>query len=312
MYHLHENPDPNKDDLYEDRYRRDARYERRETRNRTFLYVAAGLLGVIVILILFFALSGKDSHYETGIEYLRAKQYNAALTEFQYVSPSDNEYALAQSKINFINGVKAYNGSNYDEALVYLNKVDERDEFYQEARLMLDQIAANERQKNLEELLADEKNNKDTVVKERVIQTPGITNKPPTVKEPPVTTNKDEQAAKKYIASVQSLISKFNATYQSAYTADVESKRNYVANLMSISSQLNGTAYTASEKNAMVIELKGLASKMMNRRIDFINKLISSGIVTEDKYSRAMKEEGDKLLNMTMRQMDKVKSFYNI
>jgi hypothetical protein len=312
MYHSHENPDPAKDDLYEDRYRRDARYERREARNRTFLYVAAGLLGVIVILILFFALSGRDSHYETGLEYLRAKQYNAALTEFQFVSPSDDEYALAQSKINFINGIKAYNDSNYDEARVYLGKVDERDEFYGEARLMLDQIVSNERQKNLEELLADEKNNKDTVVKERVIQTP--TTKTNNSNDPVVTnnTNKDEQAAKKYIASVQSLINKFNATYQSAYTADVESKRNYVANLMSISSQLNGIAYTASEKNAMVIELKGLASKMMNRRIDFINKLISSGIVTEDKYSRAIKEEGDKLLNMTMRQMDKVKSFYNI
>ena len=80
--------------------------------------------------------------------------------------------------------------------------------------------------------------------------------------------------------------------------------------MSSVLAELNGTSYTAGDKNAMLLELKDLMSKWMNRRIDFINRLIADNTINETPNSRALKEEGDRLYNVMLRQLNKVRDFY--
>src|SRR4030095_791772 len=109
----------------------------RKRNSNAIIYVLSALLiiGFVVIVLL-----SKKSHYEEGNEYLRQKQYTEALSEFQKVDADDKDFRLAQSKINYINGLRAFNDSLFQEAAVYLTKVDNDDEYRHDAQLMLDKI----------------------------------------------------------------------------------------------------------------------------------------------------------------------------
>ncbi len=177
-----------------------------------FLYLVSGLLILIIVVIVS---CSKMGHYEKGKEYLRNKQYSEALSEFQKVDANDENFRLAQSKINYINGVTAYNDSLTKEAEIYLAKVATDDEYYHDAQLMLDNI----KQRNLASEVPQQK--KDTVViREKITREP-------TKKEPETS---DQAISKKYAGQLQSLINKFESLYQSARTASVESKKDYVKN----------------------------------------------------------------------------------
>ena len=57
------------------------------------------------------------------------------------VKPSDKNFQLAQSKINYIYGIRAYNDNQMAQANVYLSKVIPGDEYYGESQLLLEKIA---------------------------------------------------------------------------------------------------------------------------------------------------------------------------
>lgn len=263
---------------------------------RSFLYLGSGLL--ILFTVIIFVACSKMSHYEKGKEYLRNKQYNEALSEFQKVDAGDGNFRLAQSKINYISGLTAYNDSLLKEAEVYLTKVVSDDEYYHDAQLMLDNI----KQRGLAS--ETEQTKKDTVIiKEK-------TTREPKQKEPKEIS--DQAISKKYAGQLQSYINKFESLYQSARTASVESKKDYVKNMNSVNGQLQNAGYTAKEQDANLLELKRVANQWMSKRIAFINKLISENSVNETNTSRSLREEGDKMYVIVSNQLKKVKGIYSI
>jgi hypothetical protein len=281
----------------------------RKDTNRTnvILFSIAGVL-LLAIIIIFVAFAG-DSDYEEGNEYLRNKQYNEALAYYQKVDADDKEFRLAQSRINYIYGIRAYESGNMDEARVYLVKVDPSDEYYQAAKLMLDRLAAkNTDTKN--EGTAGEIRKDTVIVREQTIIERDKKEKEEKEKDPPK--GNDEALSKKYISGVQSNINSFQNLYQSAYTADVQTKRKISQTLSSASSKFDALQYTASQKDEKILELKRLVDMWMDKRIAFINQLITENSINEQNTSRGIKEEGDKLYNMLLNQLTQVKRTYGI
>jgi hypothetical protein len=109
----------------------------------------------ILIICLAFCLVGCKNEYDKGTQFLVDKKYDLALAEFEKIQSSDENYKRAQSKISYINGLNAYNKNKFDEAKVFLDKVDSYDENYNEVKVMLDKIASEEKSKKLESDLTD-------------------------------------------------------------------------------------------------------------------------------------------------------------
>jgi len=242
---------------------------------------------VLFLIIMYFVLSGQ-SHYERGLQYLKEDQYTEALVEFQEVDTDEKDFRMSQSKINYINGLLAYKDGVYPQSKLYLAKVEPSDEYYREARLMMDKIDLAIKQGNLELLTEQLRQNKDTVIiKEKVIETA-----PDKVGEAE-TRNEDLETSKKYKLEVQNLSGKFEALYQSAKNSSVESKKIFIKDMDSLYSEFKKIE-NSSEPNARMRELKQLADSWMQNRISYINRLIAENSVNETNSSLALKEEGDK------------------
>ena len=216
---------------------------------------------------------------------------------FRKLKPGEKNFSLAESKISYIQGLQAFNDSLFDAAEVQLMKVTGDDEFYHESQLMLDKI----NKRRLTELLPQT----DTlVIREENSVNKG---KEKTGSKVKVEIETDDMITKKFINQQIALIEKFQSLYLSGYKAKVESKKNYLDNLESIASRLNALSYNPKEKDAEALEMKQKSTAWMNKRIEFIRKLISDNSVTETATSRSLKEEGDKLYYALTLQMKKVK-----
>jgi len=292
-----------KGDLYNkqpvDTYTREEQ-EAKKTNTNVIIAVVVGLV-VIIAAIVLFTQSGK-SHYDRGADFLRQKQYSEATSEFQKVDSGDKDFSRAQSKLNYINGLMAFNNGFMPEANVYLSKVTPDDEYYHDAQQMLQKITDANKQGNLQTMIDSLKHTrKDTVIVKHEI----IDNTKKEKDPPPVGT--DAEINRKYTSGTERLISKFESLYESAKSAPVESKKDFVNNMSAVSSEYSSLSYNASVKDANILELKRLVNGWMNVRVQFINKLIAENSVSETNNSRAAKEEGDKAYNMTMKQLQKVK-----
>lgn len=257
-------------------------------RERNKLILPLVVTGVVLFLIImYFALSG-DSHYDRGLQYLKQDQYTEALVEFQKVDTDEKDFRMAQSKINYINGLLAYKDGVHPQAKVYLTKVEPSDEYYRESRLMIDKIDLASRQGNLESLNEKLKQDKDTVIiKEKVIETsPDKVGEAETPKE-------DLATSRKYVSSLQNLSSKFEALYQSAKNSSIESKKVFINDMDSLYSEFKKLG-SVSGKSGTVSELQQVADSWMQKRISYINRLIAENSVNETNSSLALKEEGDK------------------
>jgi hypothetical protein len=114
------------------------------------------ILGVSVVILI-----TRSTDYEHGVNYLRDNDLNSALIEFKKVQTDDRNYEMAQSKINYINGVIEYDNSNLVSAQSYLSQVEENDEFYNESRLMLERIKASQKTADLNSLIEKVKKVRD-------------------------------------------------------------------------------------------------------------------------------------------------------
>jgi hypothetical protein len=260
------------------------------------IFVPAKVI-ILLIVILFIGCSS-DSQYEKGNKFLKQKQYTESLSEFQKIGSEDKYYSSAQSKINYINGLQAYNTGLMKEASVYLAKVTTDDEYYHDAQLMIENInksgTTTASESPSEEIKKNEPEN----------------NKQPKIKEPKSKLS-DDEINKAYVSSIESKISKFNSVCQNAMTAAVETKKGLVKSMTSIHSEFSKINNNAGIKNAEVQEFRRLEDTWMDRRIAYINKLIADNTVTETNNSRSLKEESDKLYNMMMKQLAKVKGIYS-
>lgn len=255
------------------------------------------LILIPVLTAIIFTACATNNHYENGKEYLNNKRYTEALSEFQQVPSGEKNYRLSQSKIAYIQGLQSFNDSLFNSAEVQLQKVAGDDEYFHEAQLMLDKI--NQR-KNVTQLPKTD----TLIIREEITGTKGNEKSKENVK---IEVETDETLTKKFISQEKDLIEKFESLYQSAYSAGVDSKKNYIDNMKSVVTRLNALSYNAKEKDAEALELKQKAVSWMNKRVDFINRLISDNSVKETNTSRSLKEEGDKMYYGVTQQMKKIK-----
>lgn len=239
-----------------------------------------------IIIIIMISSCSKTGHYEQGKLYLSEKQYPAAITEFQKVEPGEKDYVLAQSKINYIQGLQSFNDSLFESAEIQLIKVVLNDEYYHEAQLMLDKIQ--------QRRIAINKPGKDTLIVKQEITSERNGNEKPEGKIK-ATEQTDAEITLKFVSDQKNLINSFESLYQSARTANVDSKQNYLSNMQSVVSKINALNYNARDKDAFALELRKSAIAWMNKRIEFIGKLIKDNTISETNSSRSLKEEGDKM-----------------
>lgn len=251
---------------------------------------------IIYLLVFVLCIAGcsKTGHYEKGMEFLKGKQYPEAISEFQKIDAGEKDFRLAQSKIAYIQGLQAFGDSLFNAAEVQLLRVTNDDEYYHESQLMLDKIS----QRKMNSYIPKT----DTLVIREETGSKGEENLKEKIK---VETETDAELTEKFIRQEIELIKNFESLYQSAYSAGVESKSNYLSNMRSIVSRLNALDYGAKEKDADALELKQKANIWMNKRIEFISRLIKDNTVNETNTSRSLKEEGDKLYYSVTQHMKK-------
>jgi hypothetical protein len=117
------------------------------SRNRNLMIIFGSLLAVVVVvLIIVLASRDDDDNYSIAVNYIKARNYDAALVELEKIKPEDKDYVDAVSTINFVRGVQFYRRNLIDEAYLYLLRVDPSDQFYSEAK---NYIAEIERMKDI-------------------------------------------------------------------------------------------------------------------------------------------------------------------
>ena len=236
-------------------------------------------------------------HYEQGKEYISKKQYTLAISEFQKINAGEKDFRLAQSKINYIQGLLSFNDSLFETAEVQLVKVASDDEFYHESQLMLDKI----NKRKLSTLIP----RTDTlIVREEETGSKGEEKTKDKIK---VEVETDFDITKKFTSQQRSLIENFQSAYANAYSAAVDSKKKYLDDMRSIAERLNALSYEAKEKDPSALELKKRTTSWMNKRIEFIQKIIKEKTEKETNTSRSLKEEGDKLYFAVTEQLKKLK-----
>lgn len=244
------------------------------------------------------------SDYEKGVELLKDKQYTEALEEFAEVESGDPNYRLAQSKISYIHGLRAFNDSLMSEARTYLVKVESDDEYYHDSQLMIEKIDQSLAYHQNETAMLATKTGTDTttvVIKEEVVQQTS----PPEKKEPVVT---DRQINSTHASQLEGIIRRFETSFQSARNAPVTSKSSLLANMRSIEAEFYNLAYRSNDPN--VLELRRLMSSWMSKRISFVNQQIAENTVGESESSRQIRADGDNMYYSVNNQLRKVKSIY--
>lgn len=273
--------------------------------NNKLLFTILGSLVLLTLVVLFFVISS-TSHYEKGVQYLQQKQYNQSLVEFQKVEPDDKDFKMAQSKINYISGLRAFNDNLRPQAITFLSKVDPADEYYHESQLMLDKLKFAENKIDLESLNGVVQNLKDTVIiKEKVIE------KSPAEGQPNDTYSQNN-IDRSYVNSVDYLINSFRSMYQSAGNVQGVSKREIYKNMDSVYNELLKTSYPGKEKNSMLSELHNLASNWMQKSLTYINSQLVDNTVSGESNNSKYKSDEEKAYSLLVNQLNKVKSFYSI
>jgi len=292
-------------------------HEDRKSKNGLVIGLATGLI-LTTVIIMFYLLSG-PSDYEKGLQFIHQKQYSEALVEFQKVEPEDKDFRMAQSKINYINGKKAFNDGLYPQAEVYLTKVEVSDEYYQESQLMIDKTKLAKRQNDFDSL-SEKVNNgrKDTlIIMEKVAETSdkntnNINND--NINQAVPKTKNDENANRLYISSLEKLINNYKILFANAKDAGLVSKGEKIKLMDSIYNETVKLDYTVSDRNAMVMELKNLTGLWMQKSITYLNSMnndnkenADTSVGTRDKN----KEEYEKQFTLMNNMLKKVKTYFS-
>ncbi len=261
-----------------------------------FIIVITLLVGVIGVMtyMLFF----NTSDYEQGMIYLKDKQYEAALVEFQKVPPADKDYNFAQSKINYITGLKLFDENKLEEAKPYLKEVALNDEYANEVKFMLEKIDNFEKQKTLEEQLAEDQRK---LIEDAQKET-----------EQKI---KDTEAAKKYVSEIIRVIDKFESEYQLAKLENSTSIKKNLRALNDFRQQMLDVKYDAENQDQQVLDFRSLADQMMKSRIDIVQEIIKQNVETIENVSDDTKMEitdSDKLKESMVSERDKLKSTYGL
>jgi len=96
--------------------------------NKTVIFMTVIIILVMVILGFLWFTVFNVSKYDKGMEFLSRRNYDQALIQFQNIPEGSGEYNSAQSKINYINGVRLFNVNDYKNSKEYLIKVSPSDQ----------------------------------------------------------------------------------------------------------------------------------------------------------------------------------------
>lgn len=244
-----------------------------------------GISGVFVMLVFFF---NRDSDYEKGMGLLNNKNYSEALIEFQKVGPAEEEFEIAQSKINYIKGITAFDKGSRSEALMLLAKVDKSDQYYRETQLLIEKINFDKTRVDLETL-----SRKINLHSGEEMSEKNITETDPekvNEAEPNSALTNNNNALTE---PLHDLISQFEYQYKSAEAPGSSTK---IENLRIMDSlyTYHINSNLSRKGDAALIEIKRTAESWMRLRIDLVNELIRNNS-DETKTIAIIKEEGDKL-----------------
>lgn len=253
------------------------------------LKLILGIISVSAVLVLLFFIFNRDSDYEKGIKLLNNKNYTEALFEFQKVSSEDQEFRMAQSKINYINGITALDMGKKSEALMLLVKVEKSDQYYRETQILIGKINSENTLVNLESLSQQINSKPDTVV---------IIEKVNEAETEKVNEAESKSTATKYnnpaLVSLHKMITQFEYQYQAAENPGSSTRKENLRLMDSlynyqISSDISGKG------DAAVIEISRTTESWMRMRIDLVSELIKNNSRDETKTIVMIKEEGDKM-----------------
>lgn len=256
--------------------------------NNKLLKTILTVVGISAVIVLLFFLINRDSDYEKGMSLLNNKNYSEALFEFQKVGPDKEEFVMAQSKINYINGITALNEGRKSEALMLLAKVEKSDQYYRETKVLIEKINNEKTRVDLESL--SQKINLQVDKLETVKNS--IDSAAVQVNEAESKTNLTDNNINSY-KPLQNLISQFEYQYKAAETPGSITKKENLRIMDSLYVyQVNSNL--TRKGDAALIEIKRTAESWMRMRIDLVNELIRNN--SEDTKTIVMiKEEGDKL-----------------
>lgn len=274
--------------------------QRERSGGKGLMFAVIGALVLVVIVVL--VLMSREGHYEKGNNYLKEKRYAEALSEYNKIDANEKEFAAAQSKINYINGLEAYNKNMYDAAELYLSKVAANDEYFDAAQLMREKMKLLTEQNNKPKIDSVVSRKDTIIIKQETPNTPGTTKVEEAVN--------DADLSKRFYAKLDRIINSFEGQYQSASVAEIPSKKDYLSKMESLRRDLINSVYEAKEKDADLVQLKNDINTWVDKRIAYINKLISENSANVTNTSRSIKEEGDKLYFKMNTQRSKVKSKY--
>jgi hypothetical protein len=265
--------------------------EKLENKNNVLKYVLATMGVVLLLAILLFTLSG-GSNYESGMKYLNQKQYSEAIFEFSKVEPDEKEFKMAQSKINYINGLKSHEQGMKSESLEFLAMVDPLDEYYRESQLMIDKTKMEYKQVNLEALNEQISRVKDKVI----IQEQSLIHKSAEVsnsaeglsgQDDLSSTNSNTE---QILTQLLGQVTQFENQYQSALDASTDVRKSYLNKVDSLHAVFNNKI-TSKGADSRMIQVYNLSASWMQKRMNHIAQLISG---RENESSITTKQDGDR------------------
>ncbi len=261
-------------------------------------FITVIALLVIVIGVMTYMLFFSTSDYDQGMIYLRDKQYEAALIEFQKVPPADEDYNFAQSKINYITGLKLFNENKLDEAKPFLKEVAVNDEFANEVKFMMEKIELDEKQKGLENQLKEDEQKKIEEAQKETEQK-----------------IKDAEAGKKYLSELLKLADRFESEYQLSRVESSATMKANLRNLNDIRQQIFDAKYESENQDQQIIDFRSLIDQMMKSRINVVQDVISQNVDNVDEVTDETKmkiTDSDKLKENMVSEREKLKTTYGI
>ncbi len=259
----------------------------------TVIVLLVGVIGVMTYMLFF-----STSDYDQGMIYLRDKQYEAALIEFQKVPPADEDYNFAQSKINYITGLKLFNENKMDEAAPYLKEVAINDEFANEVKFMMEKIEIDVKQKELEEQLKEDEQKKIEDAQKETEQK-----------------IKDSEAGKKFLTELLKLSDRFESEYQLSRVESSATMKANLRNLNDIRQQIFDAKYEAENQDQQIIDFRSLLDQMMKSRIAVVQEVISENVDNVESVTDETKmkiTDSDKLKESMVSEREKLKTTYGI
>ncbi|HEX2786906.1 MAG TPA: hypothetical protein VHP32_03305 [Ignavibacteria bacterium] len=231
--------------------------------NKMIIFMSIIILLVLVILGLLWITYFNVSDYDRGMDFLAKRNYDQALIYFQKVPAGKGDYTAAQSKINYIQGVKLFNVNDYAGAKQFLTKVNPNDEYYNEVKLMLDKVNEIEKAELLKQQL--ELDERQQIIDAQKQEEQKI---------------KDKTLSNEYFALLKRLEDKFQSEFDLTKVENSVAMKKNLRNLNDIRQQMLDIKYEALNQDPQLLDYKNALDNWMLKSISFVTTVISENVLS--------------------------------